>query len=96
MREIEAQPIGCDKRTGLMDVFAQNGSQRGMEQMGSRVIPFRIVSAVTRHAGLGRSELELSREPTDGSCPSIDRANIDHVNPPAVTDDLAAVRDLPA
>ena len=36
--EVEAQVVGSDQRTGLTDAFAQHLAQRGVQQMGRRVV----------------------------------------------------------
>ena len=39
--EVEAQPVGRDERTPLLDVRAEFGAQRGVQEVGRRVISLR-------------------------------------------------------
>ncbi len=57
MREVETQPVACDKRSLLRDVIAQHDAQSLMQQMRRRMIganrlsTFRIDRQLHRHAG---------------------------------------------
>ena len=67
VREVEAQTVGLDQRTGLMHVVAEHRLERGVEKMGGRV------AAADGHAALhingcrhGVAELEAAVDDLTG------------------------------
>ena len=69
MGEVETEIVGCDERSGLTDVRAEDLAQRGMNEMGCGVIAADLFAALT-------VDLD-SQDIADGYAATLDLAGMD-------------------
>src|SRR5690349_18315224 len=72
MREVESQAIRLDDRARLVNMRADDLSQRRMQQMRGRVIPLRILSSIRRHARHRSAKRDLASERSNRSRSTVD------------------------
>ena len=91
MGEIEPEPVGGDQRPSLNDVLSQDLPQGSVEEMGSSVVPLRIVPSARRPPWPGPAwgppdlrERSLQRPSPKTAVCSWTRPNLLHLQSPAI------------
>src|SRR6266853_5294011 len=96
MREIKAQPIRFDERSGLMHMLPKNLSERGVEQMRRSMIALGVAPTISRNGRPRFPKLHSAHGLSKRRDASVDFADFVDVDAPPFTPDLAPVRNLPA
>ena len=96
MREIEAQSVGRNERSGLVHMLAQDGSKRRVEKVSRGVIALSVEAWPARNHRIRTTDVNISSRLAGYRNLSVDFANLVHVHCPVVACDGATIGNLSA